>query len=221
MAFVSPSTCWSRPLPKCRGGVRCTSSQRRPRPPTGPGRPGTAPASGQSPRHGRSSNGWRARARGIGCRHRVGSALAREIGLGPSPAVQRLPALHAPAQSAARFRSARRSTPAGRGHQLREWFPRDRRLRACGTPGSRTRASRAGNDCDACSLAMSKGQNSAKRDALALWVKAVNAKGGFGRWCWDVAFKPAEIQDILSRHTHHGDRPEPPIPAPERSTIDS
>ncbi len=42
--------------------------------------------------------------------------------------------------------------------------------------------------------------NSAKRDALALWVKAVNAKGGFGRWCWDVAFKPAEIQDILSRH---------------------
>ena len=61
-------------------------------------------------------------------------------------------------RSAARFRSARRSTPAGRGHQLREWFPRDRRLRANGTPGSRTRASRAGNDCDACSLAMSKGQ---------------------------------------------------------------
>lgn len=61
-------------------------------------------------------------------------------------------------RSAARFRSARRSTPAGRGHQLRERFPRDRRLRACGTPGSRTRASRAGNDCDACSLAMSKGQ---------------------------------------------------------------
>lgn len=42
--------------------------------------------------------------------------------------------------------------------------------------------------------------NSAKRDALVLWVKAVNAKGGFGSWCWDVAFKPAEIQDILSRH---------------------
>lgn len=61
-------------------------------------------------------------------------------------------------RSAARFRNARRSTPVGRGHQLREWFPRDRRLRACGTPGSRTGASRAGNDCDACSLAMSKGQ---------------------------------------------------------------
>jgi type III restriction enzyme len=42
--------------------------------------------------------------------------------------------------------------------------------------------------------------NSAKRDALALWVKAVNAKGGFGSWCWDVAFKPAEIHDILVRH---------------------
>lgn len=40
----------------------------------------------------------------------------------------------------------------------------------------------------------------AQRDALALWVKAVNAKGGFGSWCWDVAFNPAEIQDILSRH---------------------
>jgi hypothetical protein len=42
--------------------------------------------------------------------------------------------------------------------------------------------------------------DSAKRDALALWVKAVNAKGGFGAWCWDVAFKPAEIHDILVRH---------------------
>ena len=48
--------------------------------------------------------------------------------------------------------------------------------------------------------------NRAKRDALALWVKAVNAKGGFGRWCSDVAFKPAELQDILSRHGH-GNQP--------------
>lgn len=49
-----------------------------------------------------------------------------------------------------------------------------------------------------------KGQDSpmnvAKRDALALWVEAVNAKGGFGSWCWDVAFKPAQIQDVLARH---------------------
>ena len=42
--------------------------------------------------------------------------------------------------------------------------------------------------------------SSAKRDALALWVQAVNAKGGFGPWCCDVAFKPAQIHDILQRH---------------------
>ncbi|MCF8199721.1 MAG: DEAD/DEAH box helicase family protein [Sulfuritalea sp.] len=43
-------------------------------------------------------------------------------------------------------------------------------------------------------------QNRAKRAALAVWVQAVNAKGGFGLWCWDVAFEPAQIQDILARH---------------------
>ncbi|MDP1690676.1 MAG: hypothetical protein Q8L49_01715 [Burkholderiaceae bacterium] len=43
-------------------------------------------------------------------------------------------------------------------------------------------------------------QNRAKRDALVQWVEAVNAKGGFGAWCWDVAFAPAEVQDILARH---------------------
>ncbi len=43
-------------------------------------------------------------------------------------------------------------------------------------------------------------QNRAKRAALAVWVQAVNAKGGFGLWCWDVAFQPAQIQDILARH---------------------
>ena len=43
-------------------------------------------------------------------------------------------------------------------------------------------------------------QNRAKRAALDTWVKAVNAKGGFGQWCWDVAFQPAQIQDIVHRH---------------------
>lgn len=43
-------------------------------------------------------------------------------------------------------------------------------------------------------------QNTAKRDALARWVEAVNAKGGFGTWCWDVAFQPAQIQDVVHRH---------------------
>jgi type III restriction enzyme len=43
-------------------------------------------------------------------------------------------------------------------------------------------------------------QNVAKRDALKLWVDAVNAKGGFGTWCWDVAFEPAQVHDIVRRH---------------------
>ncbi len=43
-------------------------------------------------------------------------------------------------------------------------------------------------------------QNRAKRSALDAWVKAANAKGGFGRWRWDVAFQPAQIQDIIQRH---------------------
>jgi len=43
-------------------------------------------------------------------------------------------------------------------------------------------------------------QNRAERAALDAWVLAVNAKGGFGGWCWDVAFQPAQIQDILARH---------------------
>ncbi len=43
-------------------------------------------------------------------------------------------------------------------------------------------------------------QNRSKRSALDAWVKGVNAKGGFGSWCWDVAFQPAQIQDIVRRH---------------------
>ncbi|MFO1305362.1 MAG: DEAD/DEAH box helicase family protein [Burkholderiales bacterium] len=44
-------------------------------------------------------------------------------------------------------------------------------------------------------------QNKVKRAALAAWVDGVNAKGGFGTWCWDVAFDPAQIQDILHKHS--------------------
>jgi len=43
-------------------------------------------------------------------------------------------------------------------------------------------------------------QNRAKRSALDAWVIAVNQKGGFGVWAADVAFEPAQIQDILARH---------------------
>lgn len=43
-------------------------------------------------------------------------------------------------------------------------------------------------------------QNRAKRSALDAWVQGVNAKGGFGVWCADVAFQPAQMQDIIERH---------------------
>ncbi len=43
-------------------------------------------------------------------------------------------------------------------------------------------------------------QNRAKRDALDAWVRGVNEKGGFGVWAWDVAFEPAQIQDIIVRN---------------------
>lgn len=43
-------------------------------------------------------------------------------------------------------------------------------------------------------------QNRAKRSALDAWVKGVNEKGGFGGWCWDVAFEPAQIHDIIQKH---------------------
>ncbi len=42
-------------------------------------------------------------------------------------------------------------------------------------------------------------QDRAKRAALDVWVRGVNAKGGFGVWCADVAFQPAQIQDIVQR----------------------
>ena len=45
-------------------------------------------------------------------------------------------------------------------------------------------------------------QNRAKRSALDAWVKGVNAKGGFGVWCRDVAFKEAQIHDIIEKHAN-------------------
>lgn len=44
-------------------------------------------------------------------------------------------------------------------------------------------------------------QNQAKRDALKEWVKAINLAGGFGRWEWDVAYKPSDVQDIITKRT--------------------
>ncbi|MGH8763474.1 MAG: BPTD_3080 family restriction endonuclease [Nitrosospira sp.] len=42
-------------------------------------------------------------------------------------------------------------------------------------------------------------QNRAKRTALDTWVKAVNAKSGFGVWAWDVIFQPAQIHDAINK----------------------
>ncbi|MDE5441092.1 DEAD/DEAH box helicase family protein [Bradyrhizobium sp. CSA207] len=44
-------------------------------------------------------------------------------------------------------------------------------------------------------------QDKAKREALSEWVLAVNAAAGFGNWCWDVAFQPAQVHDVLDRHS--------------------
>ena len=43
-------------------------------------------------------------------------------------------------------------------------------------------------------------QNKAKRDVLSEWVMAINGTGGFGQWAWDVAFKPSDVQDIVTNH---------------------
>lgn len=44
-------------------------------------------------------------------------------------------------------------------------------------------------------------QNRAKRMALDAWVRAVNARGGFGTWCWDVVKgEPARVMDVLTHH---------------------
>lgn len=43
-------------------------------------------------------------------------------------------------------------------------------------------------------------QNKAKRAALAEWVRAINANGGFGRWAWDMVFEPGDLQDSIIRN---------------------
>ena len=42
-------------------------------------------------------------------------------------------------------------------------------------------------------------QNRAKRAAMQTWVRAVSEQRGFGQWCFDVVFEPAEIKDALRR----------------------
>ena len=40
-------------------------------------------------------------------------------------------------------------------------------------------------------------QNRTKRAAMETWIQAVNEQGGFGQWCFDVVFEPAEIRDVV------------------------
>ena len=43
-------------------------------------------------------------------------------------------------------------------------------------------------------------QHRAKLASMGAWVAGVNAKGGFGVWCHDVAYEMAKIHDILEHH---------------------
>ncbi len=53
-------------------------------------------------------------------------------------------------------------------------------------------------------------QNRCKRQALDLWVRAVNARGGFGTWCWDVVKEePARIDDVITHHSQIASFSEP------------
>jgi type III restriction enzyme len=42
-------------------------------------------------------------------------------------------------------------------------------------------------------------QDRAKRKALDEWVRAINAHGAFGQWCWDVALFRQDVVDILDK----------------------
>jgi type III restriction enzyme len=45
-------------------------------------------------------------------------------------------------------------------------------------------------------------QDQAKRAALAQWVEAVNAHGGFGTWAADVVVGDASgMQDVVEKHS--------------------
>ncbi len=47
-------------------------------------------------------------------------------------------------------------------------------------------------------------QNRAKWMALDAWVKAVNSRGGFGLWGWDLVLgEPAGVNDVITFHTEH------------------
>ena len=53
-------------------------------------------------------------------------------------------------------------------------------------------------------------QNRAKRMALDAWVRAVNARGGFGVWCWDVVKgEPSRLDAVIKHHARTAAPSEP------------
>ena len=53
-------------------------------------------------------------------------------------------------------------------------------------------------------------QNRVKRMALDAWVRAVNARGGFGTWCWDVVKgEPSKVDDVVVHHARRAGASEP------------
>ncbi|WP_374488069.1 BPTD_3080 family restriction endonuclease [Zoogloea sp.] len=53
-------------------------------------------------------------------------------------------------------------------------------------------------------------QNRSKRLALDAWVRAVNARGGFGTWCWDVVkAEPSKVDDVIGHHAKSAAHTEP------------
>jgi type III restriction enzyme len=46
--------------------------------------------------------------------------------------------------------------------------------------------------------------------ALDAWVRAVNARGGFGVWCWDVVKgEPSKVMDVITEHAKTARHSEP------------
>lgn len=53
-------------------------------------------------------------------------------------------------------------------------------------------------------------QNQSKRMALNSWVRAVNSRGGFGVWAWDVVKgEPSLVHDVILHHSASGSPSEP------------
>ena len=49
-----------------------------------------------------------------------------------------------------------------------------------------------------------------QRMALDAWVRAVNARGGFGTWCWDVVKgEPSKVDDVVVHHARRAGASEP------------